>query len=133
VTRSAGWAKGTGRSRRSGSCGCRSAPDGGFLFQGAAHADVPFTSAAETHLELGTALSATLPVGLSPLFELIVEVPLEGDEAASWAVGPGFRWELGHDWEVGASGRAAVAGPREADLRLMLGFIRHFPLPGGGG
>lgn len=100
-----------------------------FLLQGAAHVELPLESEGENHLELGTALSWTSALGISPLLEAVAEVPLEGAEDASWAIAPGFRWEFAPAWEVGGSARIPVAGPREADVELIVGLIRHFPLP----
>lgn len=106
-------------------------PERRFLLRGAAHADLPLAGDGENHLELGAALSWTSPPGLSPLLEAVAGIPLEGAEGTSWALAPGIRWEFAPAWELGGSARFPVSGPREADVHLVLGLIRHFALPRG--
>jgi len=100
-----------------------------WLLQGAAHAAVPLEGDEATHGELGVALSWTSPAGLTPMLEGLVEFPLEGEGGARWAVAPGFRYELGGDWEIGATVRVGLGSDREENVRFGLGFIHHFPLP----
>ena len=104
-------------------------PERRLLLQGSGHAEIPIDSDEDTHAEVSTALSWTSPLGVTPLVEGIVEFPVSGDEEASWAIAPGFRWEFAQAWELGAAVRVPVAGPKEEDVRLAFGLIRHFPLP----
>lgn len=105
-------------------------PERRWLVQGAIHVDIPLQRDHETHAELGTAVSWTSPVGVTPIVELLAELPVDGAEPAALAVAPQFRWEFAPAWEVGAALRLPIGGPREEDYRVAVGFIRHFPLPG---
>lgn len=100
-----------------------------WLAQAALHADVQLERDGATRGEFGAALSWTSPLGVTPIVEWLAEVPLEGDESASWAVAPGVRWEFAAAWELGASIRVALGRPREEDLRIGVGLIRHFAVP----
>jgi len=108
-------------------------PERRFLFQTGAHLDIPLASDEAEHAELGTVFSWTSPLGISPIVEGIVQVPFDGG-TASWFVAPEVRWEFLEGWETGAAVRIPVAGPEtdQEDWRLVVGLIRHFPLPGSG-
>jgi hypothetical protein len=103
-------------------------PDRAWLLQAAGHLDVPLERGHETHAEVSGALSWTSSGGFTPIVEGIVEAPLEGAQAASVFVAPGFRWEFTRAWEVGAASRVRVRGPSEDDLTVIIGFVWHFPL-----
>lgn len=100
-----------------------------WLAQAALHADVPLERGGGMRGEFGAALSWTSPLGVTPILEWIAEIPLEGGESPSWALAPGVRWEFAESWELGASIRVAFGRPREEDLRIGVGLIRHFVLP----
>jgi hypothetical protein len=109
-------------------------PERRFLFQTGVHIDIPLAGEEGEHAQIGGVLSWTSPLGVSPIVEGIVEVPFDGG-AASWFVAPEARWEFLDGWEAGAALRVPVGGPEsdEEDWRLVVGLIRHFALPGGGG
>lgn len=106
-------------------------PERRWLLQGGAHVEIPLAGDESEHLEIGGALSWTSSLGITPLLEGIVEIPLDR-EAASWFVAPEARWEFLPAWEAGAAIRIPLAGPEadEEDWRLLVGLIRHFRLPG---
>lgn len=104
-------------------------PERRWLLQGAGHVDVPLTRDPERHGTFSAALSWTSPLGVTPLVEGIVEVPLRGDERAAWAVAPGLRWEFAEAWEAGVSLRVPVGRPGDENVRIAAGLIRHFALP----
>ena len=107
-------------------------PERRFLLQAGGHLELPLAGDEPEHAEVGAAISWTSPVGLSPILEGLVEVPLDGG-SASWFVAPEARWEFLPAWEAGAALRVPVAGPEadEEDWRIVVGLIRHFALPGG--
>lgn len=106
-------------------------PERRFLFQTSWHVDIPLAGDEGEHAEIGTALSWTSSLGITPLLEGLVEFPLENGDP-SWFVAPGIRWEFLPAWEAGASARVPVSGPEsdEEDFRIVVGLIRHFALPG---
>lgn len=104
-------------------------PERRWLLQSAGHVDVPLTRDPEPHGTFSAAVSWTSPLGVTPLVEGMVEVPLQGDGATMWAVAPGLRWEFAEAWEAGVSLRVPVGRPREEEVRLATGLIRHFALP----
>ncbi len=99
-----------------------------WLLQTSGHLDVPLAGDEDPHAEVSAALSWTSPLGLTPIVEGIAEFSTGGGPAA-WAVAPQFRWEVAHHWEIGAAVRLPVSGPKEEDIRLAFGFIKHFHLP----
>lgn len=103
-------------------------PERRWLVQSAVHLDVPLEGDEHAHAEVSTAVSWTSPLGLTPIVEGITEFSLVGGPA-SWAVAPEIRWEFAPAWELGAAVRIPVAGPREEDVGVAVGLIRHFPLP----
>ena len=103
-------------------------PERRWLLQTSAHADIPLEADPESHVELSAALSWTSPLGISPILEGLVEFEVQGGPA-SWALAPGFRFEFAPAWELGGAVRFPVSGPREEDVRIAAGVIRHFPLP----
>jgi len=104
-------------------------PERRWLLQGALHADLPLEGSEHGHAETGVALSWTSPLGVTPMLEGIVEIPLDSGEETGTAVAPGFRWEFAEGWEAGASLRLRVSGPREETRRFAVGLIHHFPMP----
>ena len=105
-------------------------PDRRWLLQTSGHLDIPLGGDESEHAELGAVVSWTSPVGVTPMLEGLTEFGLEGGDP-SWFVAPGFRWEFAPAWEAGASARIPIGGPEadEKDLRILVGLIRHFPLP----
>ncbi len=99
-----------------------------WLLQTALHVDFPLAAGHEAEGEASAALSWTSPLGLTPILEGIVEFGFEGEET-NWALAPEFRWEFAPAWELGAGARIRVSGPEEEKARLIVGAIRHFPLP----
>lgn len=103
-------------------------PDRRWLAQSGVHIDVPLEGDEHAHAEVSAALSWTSPLGVTPIIEAISEFSVEGGPT-SWAVAPEVRWEFAPAWEVGAAVRVPVGGPREEDVRIAVGVIRHFALP----
>ncbi len=100
-----------------------------WTFQSAGHVEFPLGAEDESeHVEMSVALSWTSPIGVTPILEGIVEYALDGGPA-TWFIAPEFRWEIMHALEVGAGIRIPVSGPKEDNYRLVIGAIRHFPLP----
>jgi hypothetical protein len=103
-------------------------PQRRWLLQLGTHLEIPFESGADRHAESSVAVSWTSPLGLSPILEGIVEYGVEGKDPA-YAVAPELRYEFAPGWEAGAGALVPVRGPREADVTLMVGVIRHFAMP----
>ncbi len=105
-------------------------PDRRWTFQTASHLEIPFAGDEGAEAEVATALSWTSPLGVTPTFETISVFPLGGGGASWWAA-PGFRWSFFSNSEMGASLRIPVTGPEAAEenIQIVLGFIRHFPVP----
>ncbi|HXF94675.1 MAG TPA: hypothetical protein VNI61_01105 [Gemmatimonadales bacterium] len=104
-------------------------PERRALLQTAAHLELPLEGAAEAHGEVGAALSYTTSAGVTPVVELLAQFPLAGGEPTSWRLAPEFRWEFAESWELGAAVRVSVGGRRDEDYRVVLGFIKHYPVP----